>query len=138
MEILVVLAVLGLALGMVTSFGMPKSGRLSLRAAVDQLAGGLREARTMAIAGNHPVFVAIDVTNGRWQIEGRPPTDLPPGIALSLLTVSGETTGDQIGRFRFFPDGSASGGRIDLVGMHRRMAIGIDWLTGRITTTEKP
>ncbi|NBC88790.1 MAG: hypothetical protein GVX90_04750 [Alphaproteobacteria bacterium] len=35
-------------------------------------------------------------------------------------------------RFRFFPDGSATGGRITLSRDERQYRIDIDWLTGRV------
>ena len=42
------------------------------------------------------------------------------------------TTGD----IRFNPDGSSSGGRITLADGSRRVAVGVDWLTGRVTVAD--
>ncbi|MDR3436567.1 GspH/FimT family pseudopilin [Telmatospirillum sp.] len=135
-EIVVVLGILGLALALVLSYGTPRGGALALRAAATELAGGLREARSLAVAGNKPVAVAIDLTSHRWQIDGQDVRHLPEDMSVRLLTVAGETASNTLGRFRFFPDGSATGGRIEFAGANRRIQIGIDWLSGRVSLAE--
>jgi general secretion pathway protein H len=34
---------------------------------------------------------------------------------------------------RFLPDGSSTGGRVELKDGRRRMRIGVDWLNGRVS-----
>lgn len=136
-EMIVVLAVLGLALALVASYGPPASGGLSLRGAASELAGGLREARAQAIAGGHPVGLTIDLAQHGWRVGQGPVTPLPEGIQVRVLTVVGEATGS-VGRILFLPDGSSTGGRIELSGANRQMQVGVDWLSGRVSSVEQP
>lgn len=136
-ETIVVLAVLGLALTVVLSYGPPSSGALSLRTTAARLAGGLREARAEAIAGNRPIGLTLDLTNRQWHVADHAPTALPDGINVRLLTVAGEAAGS-VGRILFLPDGSSTGGRIELAAGKRRWEIGTDWLSGRVIEAEKP
>jgi general secretion pathway protein H len=48
------------------------------------------------------------------------------------LTIAGERADTRRGDIRFNPDGSSSGGRITIAEGGRRIAIGVDWLTGRV------
>ena len=59
---------------------------------------------------------------------------LPEDIALELFTARSELESDTVGRVRFFPDGSSTGGRITLSLAERRYMVDVDWLTGRVTT----
>jgi general secretion pathway protein H len=59
-------------------------------------------------------------------------------VELSLLTTRQEVTARSSGRIRFAPDGSASGGRIELSGGGRTIWVGIDWLSGRVSQRPKP
>ncbi len=133
LETLVVLGILGLALSLIVSYGPPASGGLALRQRADELAGGLREARSLAIADNRPVSVTFDLAARRWRIDDRPGTSLPEGIEIRLLSIAGENTGGNRGSIDFLPDGSATGGRIEFLGANRRIQIGVDWLSGRIS-----
>lgn len=144
-ELLVVLAILGLALSLLISHGGAGQATLTVRGAATGLAAGLREARSLAVAENRPVALSIDTGGRRWHIDGRPVTALPPEIGLHLKTVASETgdnrgddNGGGVGRFRFFPDGSATGGRIELTGANRRFIVAVDWLTGRVSLADGP
>lgn len=137
-ETLVVLGILGLALALIASYGQPASGSLALRHAAGEFAGGLREARSQAIADNRMVPVFLDLANRRWQIDKQAEKSFPDGIKIDLLTIAGENSGDNRGVIRFLPDGSATGGRVAFIGAHRRIQIGIDWLTGRVSQIATP
>ena len=39
---------------------------------------------------------------------------------------------------RFMPDGSSSGGRIELAHGGRRMLVGVDWISGRVSLAAQP
>jgi general secretion pathway protein H len=53
-----------------------------------------------------------------------------------MLTIVGEQQGPGGGAIRFNPDGSSTGGRISLSDGGRRIAVGVDWLTGRVAVAE--
>lgn len=137
-EVLVVLAVLGLMLGLVVARGPQRSPALDLRVAAGQVAGVLRAARARAIAGNRPVLVEIDVAARSIRPGGAAPIVLPADVALAATTTAGLAAGDHSAGFRFAPDGSASGGSVDLAAGERRARIDIGWLTGRVSVANAP
>lgn len=135
-EVLVVLAVIGLALGVVAMRGPQRSPALDLRAAAGTVAETLRLARSRAVAGNRTVGVAFDVGGPALQMDGAPPHILPPGIAMAVTATLGNTAGDRLAAIRFAPDGSSSGGRVVLQGGGRRTQVGVEWLTGRVSVAD--
>ncbi|MBV9735694.1 MAG: GspH/FimT family pseudopilin [Acidisphaera sp.] len=132
LEMIVVLVVLALAVSLVVARGPARSPTLTLRAAAGQVADRLRLARADAIAANRPVMVVIDTARRQIEIDRRPLLALPSGIAVTALTTAGQALGARAG-ITFAPDGSSTGGRIDLLGRERRMQVGVDWLTGRVS-----
>jgi general secretion pathway protein H len=135
-ELLVVLAVMGFALALIVGYKMPWSSALSLKATAAEIAAGLRLARSEAIADNRPVAFALDLAGHRYRVDGEPPRGLPLKLSIGLLTVNGEKRSATAGDIRFNPDGSSTGGRIILADRNRRVAVGVDWLTGRVTVAD--
>ena len=132
-ELLVVLAVLGLALALITGYKPPWSRGLGLEATAAELAAGLRLARSEAILGNRPIAFDLDLIGHRYRVGSRPPRLLPADLSVELLTISGEVRSAGEGDIRFHPDGSSTGGRISLIDGQRRIGVGVDWLTGRVS-----
>jgi general secretion pathway protein H len=137
-EMIVVLVVLGLALGILLTRGPVRSRTLELRAAAGELAAGLRVARAQAIKLDRPVTFLLDLARHSYSIDGARPRPLPPQMPLSLIAVSGDTLGRRLGGITFEPDGSATGGQIGIGGQARRIRIGVDWLTGRVSIADAP
>src|SRR4051812_42459096 len=135
-EVIVVLAVLSLGLAILALRGPPRSAALEIRAAAGELAQALRLARAQSIARNVPVRVVVDPARGAWALDGAAARAMPPGTTLTLRVAETETQGGRIGAIRFAPDGSSTGGWIELADGHRRLQIGIDWLSGRVTLAE--
>jgi len=135
-EIIVVLAILGFALVLIVGYKPPWSRGLDLDAGAAELAGQLRLARSEAIAGNHAVTLDLDLAGHRYRLGDAAPRPLPAGFAVELMTVAGERQAATAGGIRFHPDGSSTGGRIVLAGGSRRVAIGVDWLTGRVAVAD--
>ncbi len=135
-ELLVVLAVMGFVLALIVGYRTPWSSGLSLEGTAAELASGLRLARSQAIADNRPVALALDLSGHRYRIGGDPPRSLPSKLSIGLLTVNGERRSVTLGDIRFNPDGSSTGGRITLADGGRRVAVGVDWLTGRVTIAD--
>ena len=132
-EVFVVLAVLGLALTLVVGYKPRLSRGLDLDASAAELAGQLRLARSEAIARDQAVALDLDVPGRRYRLGSATPRSLPDELKLELLTAAGERQAPGVGGIRFHPDGSSTGGRIILAGGTRRVAIGVDWLTGRVS-----
>lgn len=133
-----VLAVVGLAFGLLLGGGPWRSPTLDARAAAGQVAQGLRLARAQAIAGNRRVVFVLDVATGGFRIGDGEVQALPRGLDLSLTAVAEETLASRVGAIAFLPDGSSTGGRIGLAAGRVRSWVGVDWLTGRVSVTDAP
>jgi general secretion pathway protein H len=136
-EMIVVLVILGLMLGLVLAKGPLHSRTLTTRAAVGAMTSGLREARARAIATNRPVEFAVDIEHKSFHIDNAPPTRLPPDFGLTLTTTTGEHRSEAEGAILFEPDGSSSGGRIEVATGRKHIKIGIDWLSGRVSVADE-
>jgi general secretion pathway protein H len=123
-EMVVVLAVLGLMLGLVVSRGPAHSRRLDLDATARQVTVSLRLARARAIAENR--VVRWEAGPGGFRVDDEAPHLLPADVRFAGA-----------GSIGFAADGSSSGGQITLRGGERQVAIGVDWLTGRVRLSER-
>jgi general secretion pathway protein H len=135
-EVIVTLAILGFALVLVTGYKPPWSSGLGLRGAASELASGLRLARSEAIASNRPVPFDLDATGHVYRVGAGAERRLPANLSIELLTIIGENRGARVGDIRFNPDGSSTGGRIALADGKQRVAVGVDWLTGRVSVAD--
>jgi general secretion pathway protein H len=136
-ELLVSLAVLGLALALIAGYKPPWSRGLGLNGTAAELAAGLRLARSEAILSNRPVAFDIDLVGHRYRVGAGTPRRLPADLSLELLTISGEALNGREGDIRFNPDGSSTGGRISLADGRRRIGVGVDWLSGRVSVADE-
>ena len=130
---IVVLAILGATLGLVLTRGPAHSAALDMRSATASVAGALRLARTRAIVTNRPVATAFDPAYSTLRVGDDPIRMLPGGIRFSVVTVQ-----EQVPAIRFFPDGSSTGGRVELTEDGQRAQVGVDWLTGRVSIGPEP
>jgi general secretion pathway protein H len=135
-ELLVVLAILALALTLIAGYRPPWSRGLSLRGTAAELAAGLRLARSEAILSNRQVLFDLDTVGHRYRVGTAAPHSLPADLSLELLTVAGEARKPGEGDIRFNPDGSSTGGRISLIEGKQTVAVGVDWLTGRVSIAD--
>jgi len=119
LEMIVVLVVLGLMLGLVMAHGPAHRDRLELDASARQVRGALRLARSRAIAEEHAITVMFEARG--YRLGGDTPIEWSPNVSAA---------GDRA--ISFTADGGSSGGRIVLRGGDRQIAIGVDWLTGRV------
>jgi general secretion pathway protein H len=122
---IVVLVILGLALDLVLMRGPTHSARLDAQAAARDLAGTLRMARGRAIAENRPVTVAF--AGNLYRIDGSMARGMPYDVTL---------TGNAA--ISFAPDGSSSGGAVTVQAATSRIAVLVNWLTGRVQTQQQP
>lgn len=135
LEMLVVLAVLGLVIGIVVSRGPSGSVVLDLRAQAALITQALRSARGEAIATDRHVAFLLDAPSHRFQVGTHPPSDLAAQMQVSMQAAG---TGPGQARIVFAPDGSATGGRIALEQGRSHLLITVDWLTGRTSVTDAP
>jgi general secretion pathway protein H len=135
-EVIVTLAILSLALFLVVGYKPPWSSGLGLKGTAAELASGLRLARSEAIVSNRSVVLGLDLIGHRYRVGTGAERRLPGNVSIELLTIAGESQGAGIGDIRFNPDGSSTGGRISLGDGRQRLAVGVDWLTGRISVAD--
>lgn len=133
---IVVLAVLGLVAGLVLARGPQRSATLDMRAAANAVAQTMRVARTRAIASNERVVVIFDPRAATVRIGAGAPRALPAGIGMSVISTA-DLAGAVAG-IVFLPDGSSSGGRVELANGTRRAMVGVEWLTGRVSVADGP
>lgn len=136
-ELLVVLTIAALGLTIASAY-LSSDGAArdhSLHAA--RIAGALRIARAHAHAYHLDISFTIDPSKHEWHLEGGPSAQgqVPTSQQLSL-------EGTQIGRGKdevrlvFYPDGSASGGRISLSSAAGTTVLTVRWLDAAISTEQ--
>ena len=136
-EMMVVLAVLGVLMAtLYPSFGPPLA-RAKMHAASRDIASALRFARGVAIrTGREAVFI-LDIQHHLYTVPEKPkPFSVDAGITLGLYTSSSELFNDSIGRIRFYPDGSSTGGKVTLKQGSFKTFIEINWLTGEVKSPQ--
>src|SRR5262249_2341848 len=128
-ELLVVLAIVGMSLAIAVPLLARHVTGASLSAATSQIRAALRGARSTAIAEDRPVVFRGDAGGGDWP--DRRHFTLPMMAGGEPLRVATEG-GAQIS---FYPSGGSSGGRIVVASGDGRRRLAVDTLTGR--TDEK-
>jgi general secretion pathway protein H len=137
LEVLAVLAILGLASALVIARGPARPRVMDLRATAGELADIMRLARAHAIATNRSTHVVIDNAAHAVQGPGHPPLHIPAAIGIALHTLTGPTQRPRLA-IRFAPDGSSSGGAVELSAGARRLRVDAGWLTGQVRLTDVP
>lgn len=121
-ELIVVMVILSLVAALVMVRQPWHSAGLNTDATVRALGQALRLARSRAIAQDREV--AVVTAPGGFSVDGGAISQLPPGAVLSPTRVI------------FTPDGGSSGATILLAAGNRRIAVDVNWLTGRVAARE--
>ena len=137
-EVIVTLAVLSIALGLIVGYKPPWSSSLGVRGTAARLAAGLRLARSEAILHNRPIAVELDLAKNQFRVGAGTPQQLSPQLSIALLTIVGERRDTTIGDIRFNPDGSSTGGRVTIADGARSVSVGVEWLSGRVSVADTP
>lgn len=131
-EVLVVLVMLAVLAGTV-AFNMSGSLKASkIRGASKDLVAALRYTRSQAIVKHEEQRLMINVRDKSYQAPGKPKVVLPEGMELKVFAAESEIPSDDVAGFRFFSDGSSTGGRVTLIYDERFWRINVAWLTGEI------
>jgi general secretion pathway protein H len=121
-EMIVVIVIIALTASLVLVRQPWHSAGLDTQVTLRALTSGLRLARSRAIAEDREVPVVTQP--GSFAVDGGAPWMLPPGQALSPSQVI------------FAPDGGSSGTTILLAAGAQRIAVSVNWLTGRVVSRE--
>lgn len=137
-EMLVVIAIMGLVMVLVTTGRGPVSPAIHARSAAEAISAALRHERSEAVMRNRPTQLTLDLVHRSYFSSDTLAETLPADVSLALLASTDEAPGPAAGRIRFNADGSSSGGRIAISGNGRTWWVGVDWLSGRVSIVEKP
>lgn len=131
-EMLVVLLIIGMAMTLAPSLLSSLPGA-RLRAAADGMAGTLTALRTQAIDSGRSTALMVDPASRSYAILPDGARRVLPDVVNAIdVTTTAPIVGGHAGLFRFFPDGTATGGTIRLHHGERAEAIAVEWLTGRV------
>ncbi|HEY1503469.1 MAG TPA: GspH/FimT family pseudopilin, partial [Stellaceae bacterium] len=112
-EMLVVLTITALIVGLALPRLTGTEEKASLRTASHQVAAGLRNTRSLAMASGRTAAFVIDTANGGFRAgPTAAPGRLPRGVQLALVTVTVDQDSASQGRIQFFADGSSTGGGV--------------------------
>jgi general secretion pathway protein H len=128
-EMLAALVVVALATALVMPLALRPSDALRLDAAAQDLVAALRLTRAAAIAHNTDAALTIDVERRTFESPAVLARSLPSEVAVKLKIAEPERARSR-GGFRFFPDGSSTGGDMVLALRGRETKICVDWLSG--------
>ncbi|MGI9492612.1 MAG: pilus assembly FimT family protein [Geminicoccaceae bacterium] len=137
LELLVVIAIIGLMVALIPGFLLRDNKGLDLDRATRAVAEGLLDVRSAAITQNRDQLFGLDVERRQFLPgEGATPVQLNRGIQLRFVTARRQQLTESIGQIRFFPDGSSSGGSVQLDLGDLTSRIEVDWLTGQVKVVD--
>ena len=125
-ELIVVLAVVGLALAVLLPNLSAGSEAIELRAATTEIRAVLRAARSSAIAANRDLVFAIDDSGRGYLLDGVAHPFRSGGFTVRNLKV------EPPARIAFFATGGSSGGRFAIRGRRGEQDLIVDSLTGQV------
>ena len=143
LELIIVLAIMGLALAVVFPSGRQVTERTVLDRPSAQLTAVLRLARAEALRSNIDQLILVDTGRGTYSRDGLTVQPIGNGITLAIADDGMEWQGT-LRRIRFRPDGTASGGKLVLEqapanrSQTWRTIITVDDLTGAVSLRTGP
>ena len=133
-ELIVVLAIAGLIMVVTPPLLSSAMPGLQLKSTARQVAAGLRFARGRAVAQRTEAVLTLDLEARSVSISGRESAlSIPDDLDIELVGSAAELEDENLGRIRFFPDGTSTGGRITLGYRGNGYDLDVDWLTGRVS-----
>jgi general secretion pathway protein H len=133
LELLVVLAIIGIVVALVPGFMLRSQPRIDVNVAARAIADGLRQTRSEAVLRNRQQLFALDVEARVFRAGDSTPVRIDDGIVLSFRTARSELLEEGVGQIRYFPDGSSTGGLVSVTQGAWQADVRSDWLTGLVT-----
>ena len=136
-EMIVVLVIIVLGTAIVSFNFSSGNDRTEIKAAARDVVSTLRYARGESLIIHRETTVDFDLSGNSYAVSSQDRVyTIPETIALTIVTAESEMTGQDQASIRFYPDGSATGGRITLERSTAKWQIDINWLTGHIELTD--
>jgi general secretion pathway protein H len=131
-ELMVAIAIVGLLLAVTVPASMRFYESIQYRQAVRDVLATLGSARQQAMDRGRAQDVTFEPDERRIAF-GEDELQLPKGFTLSVTTAS-EVNRDNLGVIRFYPEGSSTGGDIEINSpVGRGVRITVDWLMGGVS-----
>jgi general secretion pathway protein H len=131
-EIVVVVGLIALLTAVIAGTVVGGLGGAKVRAASKDLIAALRFTRSQAVVKREAQVLVLDVERRAYKVPGRDWVELPKDMQLAMLTAAQEQVGEGVAQIRFFPDGSSTGGNIELSRGEAMWRIDVAWLTGEV------
>lgn len=134
LELMAVLALMGLLLGLVLPSLLRSWEREKDRAALRELTATLRTARSEAVTRGRKVRLFLNLKTGRYRLEGSTQEGTLTGVSLDDASLVWQNPEKSQGYIAFFGDGSSSGGKLALVeSTGRRYLLEVKPVTGKVS-----
>lgn len=133
LEVLIVLILAGFLMGVVAT---SLSDGPVLRKSSREVAASLRHARAQAVMRQQPTLWKMNIQEKRfWIDDGAVDSsrNLANSVTAKINTTSSEVDSAQQGGIRFYPDGSSTGGSVELTYNQQTYKINVEWVTGRVS-----
>lgn len=106
---------------------------MEYRATVKQVLAGIKLARVEALRSGQSIAFNVDLDARRFGIEGHLDSELPERLTMRLIVADVEIDQSR-GGIRFYPDGGATGGTLEILRPSGDgVRITVDWLLGRLS-----
>lgn len=133
LELTVVLVLMGLIAALAAPNLTGRWQEMQARRCVREMAAEFRQARSHAMSAQVETLVSIDLAQRRLTSSaGGRARVLPASVSIDVMAAGSETLGERVSGIRFYPDGSATGGRVSVSTPRTRMSVDVNWLTGKV------
>lgn len=132
-ELLIVIVIIALGAAVVAPNIGSGNQTASINGAAREMASALRFARGHALTHRKESVFSLNLEDNTYQLTDRKKVyNIAKDIAITLDAAQSQVLDANQGGIRFFPDGSATGGRITLeLGTNKRQ-LDVNWLTGQV------
>jgi general secretion pathway protein H len=131
LEMLVVLAIVGVVAAVALPALTTPSDGVRLRALVSDVVGALRVTRAAAVTGGTEMALVLDLEARTLSSPAFPEKWFGSDVAAEMVIAEPERVTPSRGAFRFFPDGSSTGGDINFRLHDREAHVCVSWVTGQ-------
>ena len=132
LELMVVLAIAALLIASMPFAVIKAYESMQYRATVRHVITGLKQTRLEAMRRGRDVAFVVELDRREYGMEGKS-EQYPEQVELRLVVADTEA-GARSGSIRFYPDGSSTGGQLDvLCPGGGGVRIQVDWLLGRLS-----
>jgi general secretion pathway protein H len=134
LELMAVLALMGLLLGLVLPGLINSWQRESNRATLREFTTTLRTARSEAVTRGYKVRLFLNLKTGRYRLEGSTREGALTGVKLTDAQLVWQNPEKSQGYIAFYGDGSTSGGTLALAEpTGRRYLLEVEPITGKVS-----